>query len=134
MRSRATPVTASIETWPGRGLPMPGSPALAARAAASNAYGFDLVPGCLAGGYRGRLSAVRVRQNSRGIMSASRETASLGKPWSGRESRSRACCEATLSMTTHTEFSFSSCCSPDVLRLNHFASLVFGPSASAARS
>jgi len=26
MRSRATPVTASIETWPGRGLPMPGSP------------------------------------------------------------------------------------------------------------
>jgi hypothetical protein len=42
--------------------------------------------------------------------------------------------QATLSMTTHTEFSFSSCCSPDVLRLNHFASLVFGPSASAARS
>jgi hypothetical protein len=69
-----------------------------------------------------------------GIMSASRETASLGKPWSGRESRSRACCEAPLSMTTHTEFSFRSCCSPDVLRLNHFASLVFGPSASAARN
>ena len=51
-----------------------------------------------------------------------------------RTSRSRACCEAPLSMTTHTEFSFSSCCSPDVLRLNHFASLAFGPSASAARS
>src|SRR4029077_11909269 len=57
----------------------------------------------------------------------------LGNAWSGRESRLRACYEAPLSMTTHTEFSFSSCCSPDVLRLNHSASLVFGPAASAAR-
>jgi hypothetical protein len=46
----------------------------------------------------------------------------------------KACCEAPLSMTTHTEFSFRCCCSPDVVRLNYFVSLAFGPSASAARS